>query len=214
MTTNKKIREGFDQSAQTWDEEPRRLATARDVAEAIKKYVPLKSDMVALDFGCGTGLVTLHIQPFVQRISAVDTSPGMLTVLREKIDAAGIENVEPVWVEEDDQPFPEPVYDLIFSSMTLHHVKDYKGMLKKMHRALAPGGYIAIADLEKEEGDFHDDNSTVAHFGFDPAQLHRTVQKIGFTNIQTPTIHTIQKETAAGQVKDFPLFLLTARKRG
>ena len=186
--------------------------SATATAEAIKKYVPLHTGMVAMDFGCGTGLVTLHIQPFVQRISALDMSSGMLSVLREKLDKTGIENVEPVWAEREDQPFPEPAYDLIVSSMTLHHVRDYKGMLKKMYRYLAPGGYIAIADLEKERGDFHNDNSTVAHFGFDPDKIRRIAEKIGFNDVQTPRIQSIRKEVDNGRSKEFPVFLLVGRK--
>jgi len=207
------MRNSFDRSAASWDDDARRLATAKAVAEAIKKYVLLKPDMVALDFGCGTGLVTLHIQPFVKRISAVDMSPAMLSVLRDKIDKANIENVEPVWAEREDKPFPDPAYDLIFSSMTLHHVKDYKAMLKKMYTALSPGGWVAIADLEEETGDFHSDNTTVAHFGFDLKRLSRDVGKIGFIDVQIPRIYTIRKEIENGKSKDFPMFLLIARKK-
>ena len=214
MTEQQNIRNSFDQSASSWDEDNRRLATAQAVADAIKKYVPLQSEMVALDFGCGTGLVTLHIQPYVKRISAVDMSPAMLSVLREKIDKAGMENVEPILAEKEDQPFPESGYNLIFSSMTLHHVKDYKGMLKKMYRSLLPGGYLAIADLEKEAGDFHNDNSTVAHFGFEKERLRRQAGKIGFVDIQVPRIYTIRKETESGAIKEYPMFLLVARKEG
>ena len=207
-------RNSFDRSAHTWDEDPRRVATAKAVAGAIQQYIPLHSGMVALDFGCGTGLVTLHIQPFVKRISAVDMSPAMLSVLREKTDRSGIENVEPVWAEKEEQPFPEAGYHLIFSSMTLHHLKNYKRMLKKMYRSLLPGGYLAVADLEKESGDFHNDNSTVAHFGFEKERLRRQAGKIGFVDIRTPRIYTIRKERDDGTLKEYPMFLLTARKEG
>ena len=63
----------FDRAAGSWDEEPGRVRLANDVAAAILDDVPLAKDMDVLDYGCGTGLITLRLQPYVRFITGVDT---------------------------------------------------------------------------------------------------------------------------------------------
>jgi len=58
----------FNKAAATWDEEPRRLKLAGEVADAIAKSIPLTPSMDVLDFGCGTGLLTLNLQPGVRSL--------------------------------------------------------------------------------------------------------------------------------------------------
>ena len=55
--------EHFDHAAATWDLEDRRVALAHALAQAIAVRVPLAKGHSVLDFGCGTGLVTLELAP-------------------------------------------------------------------------------------------------------------------------------------------------------
>ena len=57
--------EHFDQAAATWDLADRRVTLARDVVAAIAAWVTLSKEQAALDFGCGTGLVTLALAPLL-----------------------------------------------------------------------------------------------------------------------------------------------------
>ena len=77
----------FDQAAGTWDLTDRRVALAHGVTEAIKGAVALTGDLSVLDFGCGTGLVTLALAPLVGAITGADTSSGMLATLADKARA-------------------------------------------------------------------------------------------------------------------------------
>jgi predicted TPR repeat methyltransferase len=63
----------FDQAAATWDEQPRRVKLAQAVAEDIGRQIHLSRDIDVLDFGCGTGLLTLALQPLVRSITGADT---------------------------------------------------------------------------------------------------------------------------------------------
>ena len=58
------------------DEHPARVALARDIVQTLLREVPVQPSMAAVDYGCGTGLVTLALQPAVQRLLGADTSPG------------------------------------------------------------------------------------------------------------------------------------------
>jgi len=83
----------FDKEAATWDENPGRVKMANNVANTILDAISLKNTMKVLDFGCGTGLLTLRLQPFVASITAVDSSAGMLEVLNRKIESQNITNI-------------------------------------------------------------------------------------------------------------------------
>jgi hypothetical protein len=69
MSTEKR---DFDEAAPTWDQEPRRLKLASDVARAIIEAAQPSREMDVLDFGCGTGLLTLQLQPLVRSITGID----------------------------------------------------------------------------------------------------------------------------------------------
>ena len=73
----------FDQQASQWDQQASRVKMAADIAEAMARALRLGSDRDLLDFGAGTGLVTLRFQPQVRKVFAFDTSVGMLRTLQE-----------------------------------------------------------------------------------------------------------------------------------
>eukprot|EP00797_Seminavis_robusta_P005978 Sro13_g009720.1 Methyltransferase (131) ;mRNA; f:14718-15111 len=53
-----------------------------------------QKDLVVLDFGCATGLLTEAIHDKVQKVVAIDVAPSMVKVLQEKIKAAEWTNVD------------------------------------------------------------------------------------------------------------------------
>lgn len=203
----------FDAVARGWDAEPRRLRLAAEVVGAIRREVVLEPGMEALDLGCGTGLVTLALAPFVKTMTAADASAEMLAVLAEKIAAGGHGNVRAVRMDLDGDAPLGGSYDLVISSMTLHHVRDVDALLARLFAALRPGGRIALADLEPEGGAFHDDNTGVFHFGFDPADLARRLGRAGFEDARTSLATTMTKESAGFQ-REFRIFLAVARRSG
>jgi len=89
----KDLRRDFEKDAALWDENPSRVKLADDVAKAIREEAALNREMDVLDFGCGTGLVTLQLQPFVRSITGADSSHGMLAVLWAKIERQRLANV-------------------------------------------------------------------------------------------------------------------------
>jgi len=57
--------------------------------------------------------------------------------------------------------------------MTLHHIADTGAILEKLNALLRPGGMIALADLDLEDGFFHDDPGEEVHHGFERSALQR-----------------------------------------
>jgi ubiquinone/menaquinone biosynthesis C-methylase UbiE len=200
----------FDERARDWDADPVKVQRARTIAEAIARQVPLKPGTKALEYGCGTGVVSFALQPFLGRITLADTSAGMLQVLREKIVASGIRNMHPLALDLMSDPLPPERYGLIYSAMTLHHIPDTDLLLRCFHVLLEPGGYLCIADLDREDGSFHGPGFD-GHNGFDRDHLGGRAALAGFEEIGFSTVFKVEKEVS-GENRHFPVFLMTARK--
>lgn len=206
MTSNR-----FDTAAADWDKESRRIELAKAISNEIA-LLPLRKDMTALEYGCGTGLVGLELAPRLATLVAADSSSGMLEILTAKIGERSIHNVFPRHLDLLGEDCGQE-FDLIFSAMTLHHLSDVDTILKKFTDCLRPGGFIALADLDEEDGSFHQDNPDgVMHHGFNREKLAEDLEKLGFSTIQAATVHTIHRKDSQGKEKPFPVFLITAVK--
>jgi len=197
----------FDSRAKEWDK-PDRIKLASAISMCMTGILNPDKKMTAIDIGAGTGLVTIELAKLVNSVVALDSSEGMLAVLREKIQSNNIENIKTgIFDAEKDSPAEEPA-DIVVSSMSMHHVKDTSVFALKVYKMLKPGGRMAIADLEKEDGSFHGENpGGVMHYGFDRAGLEKDFKDAGFKNIRFSTAYKIPKEKM-----EYPVFLMIGEK--
>jgi 2-polyprenyl-3-methyl-5-hydroxy-6-metoxy-1,4-benzoquinol methylase len=202
----------FDQEAAKWDQVPGRVKVARDIAKSMLREITLTPDMDVLDFGCGTGLLTFALQPFVRTITGVDSSQGMLDVFKTKIREQHLNNVKADYIDLDKGDILTGAYHLIVSSMTLHHIKNITPLLKQFYSTLLPSGQLAIADLDLDDGKFHGNNDGVFHFGFNREELRLIFMEAGFRNIRTLQAAEIAKPVGDSKSRLFTIFLMTACK--
>jgi 2-polyprenyl-3-methyl-5-hydroxy-6-metoxy-1,4-benzoquinol methylase len=195
----------FDARAGSWDQDPAKVARALTVGRAIAEAVSL-AGLRVLEYGCGTGLLGFVLRPQVAWVTLADTSEGMLAVLRAKIVAAGAPNMTPVCLDLLSQSVPEARYDLVCSLMTLHHVLDTRGILDRFREVLAPGGWVALADLDAEDGSFHAPEAEV-HRGFDRGAFEAQLTQAGFLDIRIQTVCEVEKDN-----RHYPVFLALARR--
>ncbi len=206
----------FDNKAAEWDASAVRGALADAVSRAIIAHMPVSAPVRALEFGCGTGLVTLRVAPRCGTLVAADTSKEMLKVLGDKIAAAGALNVSPLLLDltaPDAATHLDGSFDFIFSSMVLHHIPDTVAFLEQLNSHMNPGATLAMADLDAEDGLFHDDATEKVHYGFDRDALTGMLEQAGFVNISFITAHLIQKKNRAGSMASYPVFLVTATRK-
>lgn len=213
MTNNgiNEIKARFDKVAAGWDSNPGRIELARAVGDAIRKAVPLRSDMNVMDFGAGTGLLTLALLPYVQSITAVDASGEMLRVLEQKLKSLGVNNVKTLQSDVRDLPAHESGYDLIVSSMVLHHIPDVFQALRQLRPCLQTNGQIALADLDTEDGTFHPDPTGVFHHGLDRSKVCEWLRNAGFVDLASHDAYNIKRPSAGGGTKQYGVFLITGR---
>ncbi len=202
----------FDQEAANWDQVPDRVKVARDIAQSMIRNLSPTPEMEVLDFGCGTGLLTLALQPFVRSITGVDSSSGMLDIFETKIKEQHLSNVKTNYLDLDKGKVLTGSYHLIVSSMTLHHVKNISPLLKQFYSILLPAGFLAIADLDLDDGEFHGNNEGVFHFGFDRAKLRKDFTEAGFDNVQDVSAAEVRKATLNKEKRSFDVFLMTGQK--
>jgi 2-polyprenyl-3-methyl-5-hydroxy-6-metoxy-1,4-benzoquinol methylase len=209
MTTNY-----FDEAAAAWDENPSRVRIMKAVGEAIVRQAAPTHDMTALDYGCGTGLLSLYLLPYVRNVTGVDSSPGMLQVLNQKIAEGGLNNLRTIRLDLERDPVPQDRYHMIVSSMVLHHVVNPDTVLRAFHEMLLPGGLVCLADLDTEPGSFHaaEAAGSVHHHGFDREALKARLARIGFTEAKDVTATRFSKPVEKGGQKEFSIFLITARR--
>lgn len=205
------VKTRFDSVAAEWDTNPVRVALAKAVVEAIRLAVPLRSDASAMDFGAGTGLVTLGLSPYVGSLLAVDSSYEMLRVLGLKLEALKAGNVQTQHCDIADAALPAASFDLIVSSMVLHHIPDVPQVIRRLRPSLRTGGWIALADLETEDGTFHADSTGVYHRGFDRNTVCRWLRDAGFTDTTSCEAHRIIRAQPDGKNREYPVFLVTGR---
>lgn len=195
----------FDTAARDWDQRPLSQQLAA-VPERLLAQLPLQASDHVLDFGAGTGLLSVPIAPKVAQVTALDMSAAMLQVLDEK----GLANI--TTLQQDIFAGLPGRYHAVVSCMALHHVADTAALLRAFAAALHPGGRIALVDLYQEDGSFHGDNDAkgVQHFGFAPEALQALAEQAGLMDIAFSDILRLQHRNG----RAYPLFLMTGRKPG
>ena len=202
----------FDEKAQDWDT-PESQERAANIAAAISSHVPLSNDMSAFEYGCGTGQLSFELRDEIGPITLADNSEGMLEVLRDKIKTRSADDMKSVKLNLSTDPLPDARFDLIYTMMTLHHIPDTRHILSQFHSLLNSGGYLCVADLDKEDGSFHGHDVDDVHRGFDREELATLAGEIGFTNISFSTAYKMEREiNEQGETKIFPIFLMVAQK--
>ncbi|MGH8801564.1 MAG: class I SAM-dependent DNA methyltransferase [Casimicrobiaceae bacterium] len=199
----------FDARAATWDDDPTKVERAQAIADAVVREATLSTSMRALEYGCGTGLLGLRLRSSVGDLTLADLSDGMLAVAQEKIAAAHDPHLRAIKLDLMTDPLPEKPYDLVFSAMTLHHIADIEGILRRFHAVLCQRGLLCIADLDAEDGSFHGSGFD-GHHGFSREDLETKAHEAGFPDVRFSTPYEIRKEVA-GRLRAYPIFLMVAR---
>lgn len=199
----------FDEHAATWDDDADKVRRSQEIAGLVAAAVPTSSDTRLLEYGAGTGLVTQSLLEHVGPVTLADSSAGMRAVLQRKVAEGRLPAGTRVWdLDLERQDAPQERFDLVVSSMVLHHIRDLAPVLRGFAALLEDGGHLCVADLDLEDGSFHAHTHDFdGHDGFDRAELARAVAAAGFAVEGFAQATAVEKEDTA-----YPVFLLTARR--
>ena len=196
----------FNSRARDWDKNRMHHERAAAIANVMLSTIPITANMTALEFGAGTGLLSFCLKEHFAGITLMDSSSEMVRVTQEKIAKEGVLHMIAVYHDLEINGYNHR-FDVLYNQMVMHHVGDINAMLAKFHALLNPNGYLAIADLYPEDGSFHGKEVNV-HKGFDPANLAKVLDAVGFRNIEHKQCYVVERETG----ETFPVFLLVAQK--
>lgn len=175
------MKHDFNHKAETFDS-PKNIFLANLVCQAVEKQIDLLSDKEILDFGGGTGLLTLPLAKQTKSVTLVDISEKMLEQARLKAERQEIKNIQ--FLEQDllENPLKQE-FDLIIVCRVLHHMIDLDAALSLFHQHLRENGQLLIADFTKTG-----DN----HHGFDLAELEKQLIDHGFSSVHSQILYSAE----------------------
>jgi ubiquinone/menaquinone biosynthesis C-methylase UbiE len=199
----------FDAAAATWDDDPGHEERQLAVAQAIRGALDLNPRMSALDVGGGTGRLSILLADRIGSVVVTDPSAGMVQVARQRIEEAGLsDRLRAVQADLTTDRLGGS-FDVVWSSMAMHHVPDLDALLRSVAGLLVDGGRLAVADLEEDpDGAFHADKADFdGHHGFQRTRLTQQLIHAGFTDVRFFDATTIRKGD-----REFGVFLCLATK--
>ena len=128
----------------------------RESEEAPSKAIAalgIAPGQVVADVGAGSGYYSIRLARVVGergRVYATDIQPEMLALIKKKIDAERLSNVELVLGAGSDPRLPAGVADLVLMVDVYRELADPQGMLRALKRALKPGGRLVLIEFRKE----------------------------------------------------------------
>jgi ubiquinone/menaquinone biosynthesis C-methylase UbiE len=173
------------------------LGRLHRIREETLSLAGVKSGDKVLDVGCGTGSLAILAAEKVGeggRVCGIDPAPRMIAAAVRKAERQNVKvDFRPGVIEA--LPFPDQSFDLVLSSLMLHHLPDdvkRKGFTE-VRRVLSPGGRFVAVDLRPRRFSVHDVLGRL--FGGHPArqtgitELGPMLAEAGFRDIRTgPTL--------------------------
>lgn len=202
----------FNQKAAGWDT-PERIKRSAALSAILREELGEGIRGRGLDFGCGTGLMGFALADLFAEITMVDSSCEMIRILTDKIREAGMANLHPICLDVVQGDALPEAYDVIFSSMVLHHILSVDGILATLLSALKPGGTLLILDLCPDAGGrFHqNDTDFTGHHGFEPESLVHISRRVGYERAEARVVFR-DVRVINGEEVPYALFLLRAEK--
>ncbi|NWK85002.1 class I SAM-dependent methyltransferase [Staphylococcus sp. GSSP0090] len=180
----------FEQMAHKYDQ-PDRIQLAQIIAQETNQLLNHTTYHSLLDYGGGTGLVTLNIDHHFEQVTLMDASPQMVDAFNEKIFALEKTSIETLVgdIFADNHTLKQSTYDVIFLSLVLLHSGDYKALLHKLYSHLNPGGMLILVDFDKNENIQH----PKVYNGFKHEHIMNVFSELGLTHTQINTFYNGEK---------------------
>ncbi|MBU3105659.1 class I SAM-dependent DNA methyltransferase [Clostridium gasigenes] len=200
----------FDKVARVWDDELR-IERSKIIAKEIKLNLLGKENSVAMEFGAGTGLISFNLCNEFGNITLIDNSEEMIKVVREKVKDIDVNNIKSCCYDLTENSLDEH-YDVIYSSMALHHIVDINKITSKFYNMLNSQGRLCIVDLNEEYGSFHKNEVEFdGHNGFSQKWMKEMLEANGFTKIKSYTFYNGKKGIEDNAI-EYSLFIMIADK--
>lgn len=171
----------FEQMAKRYDTDER-IELAKVIVKQVRAELRNSKEKSLIDYGSGTGLISLEISDLVDSILLIDSSKQMLDVAKAKISRMGMTNTK-ILHSDFTQETPELKADIVLMSLVLLHIADTGNILQEMFNILNDGGKLIIIDFDKNDKINHPN----VHNGFSHEDLKKKLSEVGFKSIEIKT---------------------------
>ncbi len=137
--------DAFERLAHQWDDLRRRYFGGIFQFEALLALLPREWNV--LDVGTGTGYLLPTLARHFRRVTAVDPSPAMLSLARQRAEREGLDNLVFSFGQLEDLPLEPAVVDAALAVLVFHHCEDLGRAAVELHRVLRPGGNLLVVDF-------------------------------------------------------------------
>lgn len=218
MINEDRDQEGLDWQVGVWNQ-----ISAVYPSEIDLRFVPVVQAMITsarlsdgenvLDLGTGTGAVAQQAASIVGpggRVLAVDISPEMVALARQRATQGGLHNMAVREGRAESIPAEDGSFDVVLASLSMMYVIDREEAARQIARVLKPGGrFVASVWAGPEECDIVLFQATAGRFAGPPP-----VPGVGPGSLADPSIFLGQLEAAGLHVRvekrelgfDFPDF--------
>lgn len=201
----------FKGRAKNWDNDAR-IKRSKIIADKISEIVGNEKQRSILDYGCATGLIGFELSDQFEKITLMDSEKEMLDVVNEKIEIYQTKNVVPVLRDLTKEDYNEEKFDVIYTSMALHHISDIENIIQKFYDLLNENGILCVIELDKEDGSFHaNEKDFNGHNGFEHQFMEVVFKNIGFSNIKSETFFHGEKKYEE-KIIPYSLFYMIGKK--
>ncbi|TVQ60611.1 MAG: methyltransferase domain-containing protein [Phycisphaerales bacterium] len=144
----------------------------------------LRPDWVVADLGCGTGNASEVLEPWVERVIAVDLSEPMLDAARKRLGER--DRVEFRTGPLEKLPLADGSVDAAVCLLVLHHVAEPGKAIAEIRRVLRAsrsGGVALIVDMVEHDRERYRDLMGHQHLGFRTEELEELMSRAGFATV-------------------------------
>jgi len=194
----------FDDESKKWDTEYR-VQRAKKISAEIETYLDENNNLKAMEFGCGTGLISENLTHRFSSILMMDLSEGMMEQLKLKIKKNNIRNMK-TWCGDLFEFHDNGKFDVIYTSMVFHHIEDLSKVTKKLCELLNKNGKLIVVDLCPDNGGFHDEVQDFSgHNGFKLTEMEGLLEEAGLEVIGSKIFYSGIKKSE-GKEQPYQLF--------
>ena len=194
--------------AHQWDDLRCQYFGSRFHLEALGGLLP--AEWHVLDIGTGTGYLLPVLGRLFERIYAVDPSPAMLDLARQRASQEGLDNIEFHSGCLQELPLDNDSVDAAIAILVLHHADQLEPAFAELRRVLKPGGRLLAVDFAP-----HEQDEFQREMG-DPTRGHETevvlsgLKQAGFESVAIRPL-AVSHYAEDGPLRPAPeLFLFTA----
>ena len=186
----------FADAAEQWESIRHELYGNRFTTDALLGLLP--SDWTIADLGCGSGILSAELAPFVNQIIGIDNSEPMLTAAHQRNESAA--NIELRKGELTALPIEDQAIDATLCVIVLSYIEDPAAAIQEMARVLKPGGKAVIVDLLAHNRDPFRRQMGQVHSGFTLDRLTELFEQGGLIDTRCRPLPPAQDATGPALV--------------